>query len=235
MPQAFRVDRVKCTAYLAICLLGCRPTLPPLLPAGLEAVDSGQVRAWVDSTRPSERLLLRFTWLFREEKASKGGRGAVRFAPPDTIRLDFQGSLGIGRGSALLIGDSAMWMKPEGSIQDLVPAVPLFWAMLGIARPPGARAELSALDMPNRVVWRYAGQRDTLDYLLVRSDPGELQAEMRRKKDIVGRTRFTRGETGDPARATLNVPSGPAKLEIKFYAIQHPDSFATDTWAPPGD
>jgi len=235
MPQAFRVDRLKPAAYLAIGLVACRPVLPPLLPAGLEAIDSTQVLAWVDSTRPADRTLLRFTWLFREEKASKGGRGAVRFAPPDTIRLDFQGSLGIGRGSALLIGDSAIWMKPTGSIDDLVPAVPLFWAMLGVARPPAPEARLSALDQPGRVVWRYARERDTLDYLLVRSEPGELQAEMRRNKTTVGRTRFTRGETGDPARATLNVPSGPAKLEIKFYAIQHPDSFATDTWNPPGD
>ena len=235
MLQAFRVDRLKRTAYLAICLLACRPVLPPLLPVGLVAVDSAEILAWVDSTRPTERAVLRFTWLYREEKASKGGRGAVRFAPPDTIRLDFQGSLGIGRGSALLIGDSARWMKPAGSIEDLVPAVPLFWAMLGIARPPTAGADLSALDAPERVVWRYARQRDTLDYLLLRSNPGQLQAEMRRNKTVVGRTRFTRGEAGQPARATLNVPSGPAKLEIKFYAIQHPDSFATDTWDPPGD
>jgi hypothetical protein len=180
-------------------------------------------------------MLLRFTWLLREEKASKGGRGAIRFAPPDTIRLDIQGSLGIGRGSALLIGDSATWMKPEGSIEDLVPAVPLFWAMLGIARPPAADAGLLALELPDRAVWRYAARRDTLDYLLVRSGSGELQAEMRSDTKIVGRTRFTRGATGDPARATLTVPSGPAKLEIKFYAIQHPDSFASETWAPPGD
>jgi hypothetical protein len=85
------------------------------------------------------------------------------------------------------------------------------------------------------VVWRYARQRDTLDYMLVRSEPGELQSEMRRNKTTVGRTRFTRGETGDPARATLNVPSGPSRLEIKFSAIQHPDSFASNTWDPPGD
>jgi hypothetical protein len=235
MPQAFRVDRLVRTAYLPVYLIACRPTLPPLLPAGLGAVDSAQVLAWVDSTRVTDRTLHRFTWLFREEKASKGGRGAVRFAPPDTIRLDFQGSLGIGRGSALLVGDSAIWMKPSGSIEDLVPAVPLFWAMLGMARPPDAGAELSALDQTDRVVWRYARQRDTVDYLLLRSRPGELQAEMRRKKTVVGRTRFTRGDAGQPARATLLVPSGPAKLEIKFYVTQHPDSFATDTWDPPGD
>jgi hypothetical protein len=235
MPQAFRVDRLKRPAYLALCVVACRPTLPPLLPEGLEAAEPGRVESWVASTQPDGRWLLRFTWLLREEKASKGGRGAVRFAPPDTIRLDIQGSLGIGRGSALLIGDSAMWMKPEGSIEDLVPAVPLFWAMLGVARPPGTTAGLSALELPDRVVWRYAAGQDTLDYLLVRSGAGELQAELRRGTKIVGRTRFTRGETGDPARATLTVPSGPAKLEIKFYAIQHPDSFASDTWAPPGD
>jgi hypothetical protein len=140
MPQAFLVDRLKRTAYLAVCLLGCRPVLPPLLPAGLEAVDAGLVMAWVDSTRLTERTLLRFTWLFREEKASKGGRGAVRFAPPDTIRLDFQGSLGIGRGSALLIGDTAIWMKPSGSIEDLVPAI----------RPAAGHARLPAAPVESR-------------------------------------------------------------------------------------
>lgn len=235
MPQAFRVDRLKRPAYLALCVMACRPTLPPLLPAGLEAAEPGQVAPWVASTQPDGRVLLRFTWLLREEKASKGGRGVVRFAPPDTIRLDIQGSLGIGRGSALLIGDSARWMKPDGSIEDLVPAVPLFWAMLGIARPPGVVAGLSALELQDRVVWRYATEQDTLDYLLGRSGSGELQAEMRSGAKTVGRTRFTRGETGDPARATLTMPSGPAKLEIKFYATQHPDSFASETWAPPGD
>jgi len=46
------------------------------------------------------------------------------------------------------------------------------------------------------VVWRYARQRDTLDYLLLRSNPGQLQAEMRRNKTVVGRTHFTRGKPG---------------------------------------
>jgi hypothetical protein len=216
-------------------MAGCRPTLPPLLPAGLEPVESARVEEWVDSTIPSERTVLRFTWLFREEKASKGGRGAIRYSPPDTARLDMQGSLGIGRGAALLIGDSTIWMKPAGSVEDLVPAVPLFWAMLGIARLPGEASDLSALDQVDRRVWRYAGARDTLDYHRNLSGKGELQAELRRGKLTVGRTRFTRNDAGEPSRATLKMPDGPATLEIKFYAIQHPDSFAADTWNPPGE
>src|SRR5262249_59949736 len=107
-----------------------------LVPGDIQTVESAKVAEWVKSTIPRQSALHRFQWLYVDEQASKGGRGSARIAVPDTLRFDFAGSLGIGKGSALVIGDSARWVVPERSVEDLVPSFPLLCALLGVALVP---------------------------------------------------------------------------------------------------
>lgn len=233
MLQWFRLDRPVRLVYLALGLLGCGGKPAPLAPTGLVSVDAARVTQWVSSTAPTRGALHRFTWLYQDEQASKGGRGSVRIVPTDSLRFDFAGSLGIGKGSAAVIGDSAIWVVPERSVEELVPGISLLWAVLGVARGPMAGAELAGLEQEGRVAWRYVTQDDTITYVRSGADPVTLAAEVRRQGKVLGRTTMTMKADGTPLKARLTVPSVPSKLEITFYATVPTESFPPEIWARP--
>jgi hypothetical protein len=233
MPQWFRLDRPSGVVYLGLGVLACHSGQPALMPTGLQAVSAEQVSGWVGPTQPQHGGLHRFTWLYQDEQASKGGRGSARIVPPDTLRFDIAGSLGIGKGSAFVVGDSARWVVPARSVEDMVPNFPLLWAMLGVAMVPGSDAALAGLEQDGRTAWRYASGPDTVEYLRVAGNPATLEAEVRHAGKVVGRTRATVRADGAPLKARLTVPSVPAKLEITFYATVPASSFPPETWLPP--
>lgn len=233
MLQWFRLDRRVGLVYLGLGLAGCRSAPPVLVPPQVEAARPEQVAGWVAATTPARGALHRFSWLYVDEQASKGGRGSARIAAPDTLRFDFAGSLGIGKGSALVVGDSARWVVPERSVEDLVPSFPLLWALVGVAMAPRDGARLAGLAEEGRVAWRYAEGSDTVEYLRQAGSPVTFSAEVRRAGKVVGRTRVTIQPDGRPAKALLTVPSVPAKLEITFYATVATPAFPPETWARP--
>src|SRR3954451_3928979 len=105
MAQLFRLDRRFAVAYLGLALAGCRSAPGPVVPLGAEPVSPEVVARWVASTAPADRQLHRFKWLFRDERASAGGRGSARVAPPDSLRFDVTGPFGSGAASAVVVGD----------------------------------------------------------------------------------------------------------------------------------
>jgi hypothetical protein len=232
MLQRFRLDRTVTLAYLAL-VAGCGPKQAPLMPAGLESVPADQVNRWVAATAPRTGALHRFTWLYQDDKASKGGRGSTRIAPPDSLRFDIAGSLGIGKGAAFVIGESKVWVQPENAVEDLVPSYPLLWSLIGVALKPPADARLAALVQEGRTAWQYAMGPDTVSYLRVDGNPAVLHAEVRRAGKVIGRTQTTVRPDGSPVKAQLLVPSAPAKLEITYYANVPTPSFPPDTWVRP--
>ncbi len=233
MPQRFRLDRPVALTYLCLSLAGCGPKQVALMPSGLESVTPGQIQDWVAKTTPRVGALHRFTWLYQDKDASKGGRGSARIARPDTLRFDIAGSLGIGKGAALVVGNEKQWVVPEKSVEDLVPSFPLLWALLGVALAPEATAELAGLPLEGKAAWRYAMGADTVEYLRVEGNPSTLSAEVRHAGKVVGRTRVTVRPDGSPVKAQLLVPSAPAKLEITFYATVPTPAFPPDTWVRP--
>ncbi len=232
MLQWFRLDHRLGLAYLALGLAGCHGAPPPLLPSGLTLQEPETVRAWVAATEPDGSARHRFRWLYQDEKSSKGGRGSVHLAGPDTMRFDFAGSLGLGKGAALIVGDSSRWVVPERSVEELVPSIPLLWAMFGVARDPSPGSGLAGLVQADRTAWRYSAGSDTVEYLRVVGETVTLQAEMRRAGKVIGRSRMTARPDGTPLAARLLVPSVPAKLEITFYETTRRASFPPDTWRP---
>ena len=165
MPQWFRLDRPVGVAYLALGLAGCVRAQPALAPAGMGLVEPAQVAQWVARTTPTRGAMHRFTWLYQDEQASKGGRGSVRIAPPDSLRFDFAGSLGIGKGTAAVIGDSAIWVVPDRSVDELVPGIALLWAVLGVAETPPEGARLLGLEADGKAAWQYQSADDTVTYV----------------------------------------------------------------------
>lgn len=231
MPQRFRLDHPGRGVYLALVLASCTGAPAPVAPKGLVPVEVEAVNGWVDRTTPRLAVMHRFTWLYQDEQASKGGRGSVRIVPPDSLRFDFAGSLGIGKGSAAVVGDSAIWVVPDRSVDELVPGISLLWAVLGVAQPPVAGATLRGLVERGTTAWQYVVGADTTTY--VQSGNGSLVAEVRQGGKVVGRASVTLTADGHPVKARLTVPSVPSKLEITFYATVPATQFPPEIWARP--
>src|SRR6476660_10106649 len=142
MAQRFRLYRFGSVAYLASVVTGCASAPGPLVPVSAAPVSRQQVTTWVRETEPADPRLLRFKWLFRDERSSAGGRGSARIAPPDSLRFDIAGPFGSNPAAAAVVGDSAVWVEPEDVIKKLVPNYPLMWALLGVARLPDSGATL---------------------------------------------------------------------------------------------
>lgn len=186
--------------------------------------------AWVDSTQPHGSTLHRFKWSFKNERSTAGGRGSLRIASPDSLRMDVAGPLGAGRAAGVVIGDSALWVDPDKSFTDLVPSYPLLWAMTGVARQPTAAAQLRGLTGPGRVFLQYVDGADTVEYLRELATPIRFLAEVRHAGKVVGRVETRLDETGQPVSSRLTVPSEPAQLDLNFYQHTASNAFPPDTW-----
>jgi hypothetical protein len=100
----FRVAGVVAAALLAAV---CARPPAPLAPVGtFVPVSAGEFLAAAARTAPGAPALLAIRWSYDDGESPMSGRGAVRLAPPDSLRLDV--SLGIlGRATLVLAGDSA--------------------------------------------------------------------------------------------------------------------------------
>lgn len=112
---------------LAVC--ACAPKATPLTgditPARIP-----------DTSLPRVDQKIVFNWVFSDGDYRAKGDGAARVAPPDSVRLDFFVSNGMGGGYARLVGD-ALTVPSEGRVHDYLPPVPMIWATLGrFAVPP---------------------------------------------------------------------------------------------------
>ena len=225
----FRLDLPVVLAYLGSAGAGCRSAPEPVVPEAAVVVDPAEIAPWVAATLPPEHRVYRFKWLLRDERGSAGGKGAVRVAPPDSLRLDVAGPFGSGAASAVVVGDRAIWTEPADAIARLVPNYPLMWAMFGVARWPPEHAGVRALSTPSTRAWQYAGASDTVEYSRPISGSGEFVAEVHQGGELIGRAETTLDSTGAPLKARLTVPSAPAQLDLTFLSITR-DSFAPDLW-----
>jgi hypothetical protein len=231
MGQCFGLDRPVLLAYLGLVGVGCRSGPGPVLPVAAEPVSEGEVAEWVASTVPSDHLLHRFKWLFKDERASAGGRGSARVAPPDSLRFDVAGPFGSGAASAVVIGDRALWTEPPDAIAKMVPNYPLMWAMFGVARMPPDGVKLRGLTKGPTTAWQYAGSSDTIEYARTLGNPVRFVAVVRQNGKLVGRAETQLGPDGTPLKARLSVPSAPAQLDLTFLSTKR-TSFAPDLWLP---
>jgi hypothetical protein len=231
MGQCFGLDRPVLLAYLGLVGLGCRGAPGAVVPAAAKPVSEGQVAEWVAPTVPSDHLLHRFKWLFKDERASAGGRGSARVAPPDSLRFDVAGPFGSGAASAVVIGDRALWTEPPDAIAKMVPNYPLMWAMFGVARLPPEGTTLRGLTKGPTTAWQYAGSSDTIEYARTLGNPVRFVAVVRQNGKLVGRAETQLDPDGTPLKARLTVPSAPAQLDLTFLSTKR-DSFAPDLWLP---
>jgi len=196
--------------------------------------------AWIRTTLPRAATLIRFRWRYQDERVKYAGRGTARIAPPDSLRFDYAGPLGLGSGAAVVIGDSVRWADPEANFRSLVPAIPMLWAALAMVRPPADDAEVwgaqlvDSLSPRRRVVWRFAQPGDTLDYVVTDSAGRvlTLEAEWRRRGKRVARSRSLLDAFQRAASARVDFPeaSGGARFELTVASIDTAQVFAPALW-----
>jgi hypothetical protein len=231
MRQYVVLDRPILLAYLGLLSVGCQARPGSVVPRPIDPVTEGQVSEWVTATLPSDRQLHRFKWLFKDERASAGGRGSARVAPPDSMRFDVAGPFGSGAASAVVVGDEALWTEPPDAIQKMVPNYPLMWAMFGVARMPPEGAALRGATSGSTTAWQYAGAADTVEYVRTAGNPVHFMATVRQRGELVGRAETDLSPDGTPLKSRLTVPSAPAQLDLTFLSSKR-DSFAPDIWLP---
>lgn len=219
-----------------LALGGCAGRWPgPEIPAGHAPMTAAGVDEWVASTSTPATVRLRFSWQFLKEAGNASGRGAAQIAVPDSLRFDFRGPLGSGRSAAAVVGDSALWAEPEDRVRELVPSYPILWALLGQARLPAPGDQISGLENERVRAWRYINGADTVDYVLTRTGQRQLVTDVRVGGQRLGRVFTTFDAEGWPRTSRLDVPSGPARLNLTFTERDRLDSISRDQWVKPAD
>ncbi|HYT03823.1 MAG TPA: hypothetical protein VEM13_02930 [Gemmatimonadales bacterium] len=229
-------------------LAGCpgRPT--PLIPLPLAPADRDSAIAWSAATVPGRRTAIRFRWKYQDDQKRWGGRGQARIAPPDSLRFDYVGPLGLGAGAAAVVADSTIWADPEKNFRSLVPAVRMLWAGLGIVRPPAPDAAVfgardrgagagggggggggGGVDSGVRL-WRFVRGEDTLDYRETTGSARVLEAEWRQGGKILARSRAQFDVHEMPASARIDFPEGPARFELTVVAVDTAAAFDPAIW-----
>ncbi|HXF95171.1 MAG TPA: hypothetical protein VNI61_03620 [Gemmatimonadales bacterium] len=209
--------------YIAagIAAAACRPRLAPVIPTALAPVSRDSAVSWVRRILPPPAGAMRFRWRYQDERVRWSGRGTVRLAPPDSLRLDYAGPLGLGAGAGVVVGDSVLWAEPAAEFERLVPAIPLLWAALGTVRPPDGGGEVFTGGTPDGRpgvrYWRFVQGGDTLDYALSIATERVLEAEWRRGGRVVARSR-TEYDGSRPRTSRIDFPMGPARIEFAVVA-----------------
>ncbi len=235
IPQRFPLDRLALLLYLALIAGGCAgggigKVAPTALPAGMGPATSEQVAGWVATGSPDGNRHLKFKFKFKDPKGKVGGRGAARIAAPDSLRLDMQGPFGMGKGAAMVNGDSTEWIKGPDAIKRIVPDFRLMWSMLGFTRPPAVGATLNGYESADVTAWSYATEADTVEYVRTGGATPSLVALVRKDGAVLGRSETTFGTDGVPLKATLIVPGTSARLDLTFTESTAPATFKPDTW-----
>ena len=210
----------------------------PLAPASRDSA-----LGWSRASLPRAPTLIRFRWRYQDERVKYAGRGTARIAPPDSLRFDYSGPLGLGSGAAVIIGDSVAWADPDKDFRSLVPAIPMLWAAFAMVRPPAEDAAILGAQLGDsthgrrRIVWRFAQAEDTLDYVVTDSAGREsiLEAEWRRAGKIVARSRAHLDASRHPASARVDMPqaskgSGDARFELTVGVVDTAAVIAPALW-----
>jgi len=135
--------RMRCSLVfigIAVAVCGCAPKAPPLAGSVVPA-------RIPDTSLPRVHQQIVFNWVFSDGNYKARGDGAARVAPPDSARLDFFVSNGMGGGFARLIGDSlTVPNQTDSRVHEYLPPVPMIWATLGRFAVPSLPDTVARVD-----------------------------------------------------------------------------------------
>ena len=229
----FAALRVRATGAAAAMLLAGACGRPPasLAPEGsFEPVSASEFLAAAARTVPGARTLLAVRWRYDDGESPMSGRGAVRLAPPDSLRLDV--SLGIlGRATLVLAGDSA-WSQPGSVMRQVVPNRSLLWAMFGVVRPPEGLSSVERSQAADRRTYRVVAGDGMVMTLVLEGDT-LLGATQARGERPVGRLDLTRDSSGLIVRAEAVDLEHSVRFIVDVDRREIGGSFPNEIWRRP--
>ena len=186
--------RLKAQAYvliLAAVAAGCARRLPEAVPIERPQELAQRLQG---ATLPERPLHIIFDWRYRGREGRYSGEGAVRFNPPDSVRLDLLGPGWSGVQSAVLLGADVHYV---GEQRVTLPPPTFMWAMMGTFRPP-AGAEPAGERRGERVELTY-GLEGERSVTFIFDGLGRLvEAALELRGDAIEEIRLEPGEaSGD--------------------------------------
>ncbi len=224
--------RTRCGVAAALVLAAAcvRPSGPPAPEAGFAPVSLAEFRAMAALTTPGAFALLAIRWRYDDGESPVHGRGAVRVAPPDSLRLDVGVPI-IGRATLVLAGDSA-WSKPGALVSQWMPSRGILWAMFGVVRPPGDLASVEWGQTPDRQLYRVTAADGIVTTLELRGDTllGVTQARGDRS---IGRLALTRNSAGMIVRAEATDFEHSVRFTVDVDHREVGGPFPNEIWRRP--
>ena len=219
---------------LAGAAVGCTGSIRSIAPANLAPIPDDTAAAWAAPFRPAVPLLFDLRWRFENREGTAAGRATARYAPPDTLRFDYRGPFGRA-GSALVVGNEAVWSAPEGDVDDLVPVAPVLWAALGIVLGPADGSLVLGSATPERHAWRYATGDRAVDYIRVMGARPRLLAELREADRILGvvETALDGAAAVRPVASEMRFPAQRSRFSLTIRQVDSVAAYPPGTWNRP--
>lgn len=202
-------------------------------PPGVPAPDPAPVAAGLqERTRPASARQVAFGWELDEAGAKLRGRGVVRLAPPDRLRLDLFGPRGETYLAAALVGEQAR-VPPAVAERFPLPSPALLWGALGVVRPPASARLVGASTDGGETLLRY---EDAGGATLEFRARGERLAAVRRlvRGGVAESIEVTYGEDGAVRRTQYRDWAAYRTLTLTPESQTDVASFPEETWTPPG-
>lgn len=222
-------------SYLAVSLAvtagACAGPPAPLAPTGAWVPMRAEAFAAVTArTVPTAAQLIRVHWRYDDGNQESSGRGAVRLAPPDSLRLDVAVPI-VGRATLVLAGDSS-WSQPRDLAEQLPRSRALLWALFGIIRPQGALTRIETGDAPGRRLYRLTAPDGLVTRLECRGDTLLAATELRGDR-IVGRLALTRDAAGAVVKADASDVEHGVRFVVEVDHREASEPFPAEIWRRP--
>jgi len=224
-------DRVYLAVWLSVMLAACGRLPPPPSPSGPYAPESvAAFGAMAARTVPPSAQLIRIRWRYDDGNQEVSGRGAVRLAPPDSLRLDISVPV-VGRATLVLAGEST-WSQPGEVVREVPQSRAILWALFGIIHRPDGGTRIEVGDAADRRLHRLTAPDGSVTLLECRGDTLLGATELAGGK-MVGRLVLTR----DRAGAVVKADAADLAHGVRFVAeVEHreaSDPFPSEIWRRP--
>ncbi|HVO34641.1 MAG TPA: hypothetical protein VMT21_03680 [Gemmatimonadales bacterium] len=207
-----------------------RPPAPPAPSGAWEPVGEQAFAAMAARSVPPAPQLIRVRWRYDDGNREATGRGAVRLAPPDSVRLDVAVPV-VGRATLVLAGGSS-WAQPD----EVVDAVPrsraLLWALFGMIQPPDAGTRIEAGAAADRRLYRLTAPNGGVTVLECRGDTLLGATELKSDR-VVGRLDLTRDATGAVVKADAKDFEHRARFIVEVEHREASEPFPAEIWRRP--
>ncbi len=207
---------------------GCRAKPSGVVPAGFAASSREAFEHAAAATVPTGHQVIRITWKADDGDLQLAGNGAVRVAPPDSLRLDVAASLGIGRSTLVFTGDSVQ-AQPALDVDKILPDRFALWAAMGIMRAPPGQLSFESDDEGQSRYWRTTDAAGVAT--IFETQNGMLMGVTRQQGgQVISQLRLGRSAAGAVSRATLTDTPHHFRLQVDVNRIESSDAFAPAIW-----